>query len=94
MLIDHYLGTHDATAVASVSVAAAPDLTYRAIREADIRDPMRRALPPPTPRLAAGFAGTGASFAPGVAIVMRRALSRIKAEAEGGARAPLAGASR
>src|SRR3954453_3713528 len=44
MLIDHYLATFDATAVTSVAVAAAPEVTYRAIRETDIRDPITNIL--------------------------------------------------
>jgi hypothetical protein len=44
MLIDRYLPTFDATQICETRVDAPPDATYRAIREADLRDPVVNAL--------------------------------------------------
>jgi hypothetical protein len=44
MLIDRYIPTFDVTQICEVKVDAPPDETYRAIREADLRDPLVNAL--------------------------------------------------
>ena len=44
MLIDQYLPRFDATEVHEVEVGAPPDVTYAAIRTADLRDPLISAL--------------------------------------------------
>jgi hypothetical protein len=44
MLIDRYLPQFDVTEVHEVHVDAAPEVTYAAIREADLRDPLITAL--------------------------------------------------
>jgi hypothetical protein len=44
MLIDRYLPTFDVTQISETRVEASPDQTYRAIREADLRDPLVNAL--------------------------------------------------
>jgi hypothetical protein len=44
MLIDRYLPTFDVTQISETRVEASPEETYRAIREADLRDPLVQAL--------------------------------------------------
>jgi hypothetical protein len=44
MLIDRYLPQYEVTEVQEVQVHAAPEVTYLAIRETDLRDPMIGAL--------------------------------------------------
>jgi hypothetical protein len=44
MLVDRYLPEYDVVEVQELRVHAPPDLTYAAIREADLRDPMISAL--------------------------------------------------
>jgi hypothetical protein len=44
MLIDRYLPHFDVSEVHETRVDAAPDVTYAAIREADLRDPLVTAL--------------------------------------------------
>jgi hypothetical protein len=44
MLIDRFLPSYDVTEVQQVQVNAPPDVTYRAIRKADLRDPLVNGL--------------------------------------------------
>jgi hypothetical protein len=44
MLIDRYLPSFDVTQICELRVDAPPDVTYRAIREADLRDPLVNVL--------------------------------------------------
>jgi hypothetical protein len=106
MLIDRFLPRFDVTEVHEVEVDAPPEITYEAIRQTDLATrSLRRCSPCASCR--ADWASGSAAFPPaaarayfgrywtiiriGVAIVMARALRRIKAEAERRVAAPFAG---